>query len=114
MQGPFKSFLSPFQCKRLLSQKAIAITPAVPSPGQTKQRGTSRKWGALKLTKFLHIKTDLHILYDYKCIFKNSVFMSKKKRPLRPATFLISFLSAAPNTVPQLERFSMQSCKRAD
>ena len=32
--------------------------------------------------------------------------MSKKKRPIRPATFLISFLSAAPNTVPQLERYS--------
>ena len=31
-----------------ISTGLIAITPAVPSPGQTKQRGTSRKWGALK------------------------------------------------------------------
>ena len=101
----FKSFLSPFQCKRLLPQKAIAIT-SVPSPGQTKGRGTSQKWGALKLTKLLHIKTDLHILYGYKYKFKNSAFMSKK-RSIRPATFLISFSSAAPNTVRQLERCSI-------
>ena len=30
-----------------------------------------------------------------------------KKRSIRPATFLISFSSAAPNTVPQLKRCSM-------
>ena len=30
-----------------------------------------------------------------------------KKRPIRPVTFLLLFSSAAPNTVPQLERCSM-------
>ena len=41
----FKSFLSPFQCKRLLSQRATAITQ-VPSPEQTKWGGTSwQRWG---------------------------------------------------------------------
>ena len=35
------------------------------------------------------------------------VYSCPKERLKRPATFLISFLSAAPNTVPQLERCSM-------
>ena len=109
----FKSFLSPFQCKRLLSQKAIAITPAVPLPGQTKRRGTSRKWRAINRLNFCILKP-IFTSGTATNVYSKMLYSCLKKRPIRPATFPISFLSVAPNTVPQLERFSMQSCKRAD
>ena len=48
--------------------------------------GTSRKWGALKYTELLHIKTDISQLKIMR-YFKKFVFMSEKD----PAAFIRSF-----------------------